>query len=93
MTLKGTEGDVADLFAKIENLVREQEATSLGWFAGRTGIKVSECSEGHIVVFTEDGDWHTDTDITPLIRGTLGDRLLSTGEGVEYVQGLEALRT
>ncbi len=93
VTLSGTEADVDELFGKITNLVREREATSLDSLANDTGVKISQCEEGHVVVVDEDGVWHTDTEITPQIRDTLGKRLLSTEEGAEYIAALKDLPT
>jgi len=83
VTLSGTEADVDELFGQITNIVREREATSLDSLANDTGVKISQCEEGHVVVVDEDGVWHTDTEITPKIRDTLGERLLSTEEGAK----------
>ncbi len=90
LNVKGTQQDVDALIERISTLVRQEEAISLGLFAGRRGITVSQCPKGHIVILTDEGGWHTDTEMSQLINDTLGDRLLSNEEATEYINGLEA---
>ena len=91
LNVRGTQQDVDALVERISTLARQEEAISLGLFAGRVGINVSQCENGHIVILTDEGRWHTDTEITPLIKDTLGDRLLSNEEALEYINELKEL--
>ena len=83
----GKESDVSALIASAEALVMNKEQESLVCFSENPTVKLSQDSDGYIVVLRDGEVWETETEITESIRDALGPRLLSMEDGLALDQG------